>query len=173
MTRSILAIYTLLLISSTQAWADYYGRMGRPEDVYHTYDNIGDDIGLVGSLIFCIFFYGIFYFSAYLSKKRQNAHSQYHKHTTHSPDNLYNIDLPEFGKRNIEILRKNIDSAIENKLNMTFSYTNNRGIFSSRRVLPLENYKINGKDYVRCFDLDKKEERVFSLRKIQNLIIED
>ena len=70
-------------------------------------------------------------------------------------------------------LRKGIDTAIQNKLEINFSYKDIKGNLSYRRVLPLEyDYKYK-KVYVRCFDLDKQAERSFILAKIRNLVIKE
>ena len=168
----VLSLFFLMLPCFSIAFDDI-ARYARYENSFDSYDGPP----LTWQEITCAYLilFGIVWCIAHNSKKEAEKAKRFAElEAQRKESEVY--DSQYYAKRrsfDFEHRRQNIDIAIKNKLEITFSYKDKQGNISHRHVLPLACYYEYKKVYVRCFDLDKQAERTFILAKIRDLVVKD
>ena len=169
----ILSLFFLMLPCFSIAFDDDIARYARYENSFDSYD--GPPLTWQEITYSYLIFFGIIWCIAHNSKKKAEKDKMFAElEAQRKESEVY--DSQYYAKRkslDLESLKKDIDIARENKLEINFSYKDIKGNLSYRRTIPLERYQKYGKEYVRCFDLDKQAERNFILTKIRDLIVKD
>lgn len=170
---TLLSLYFFLIPHLAVAFDGGVGRFARFESGFDEYKGpplTWQDITMAYVIVFCIIWWIVY------NTKKENEQKE-RLSQLEAQRKAAGIDTSQQYVRrktyDLNPLRKDIDIAIENKLEINFSYRDNKGVLSYRHTLPLERYHKYGKEYVRCFDLDKQAERNFTLAKIRNLVIKD
>lgn len=177
----ILSLFFLLLPCFSIAFDDDIARYARYENSFDSYN--GPPLTWQEMALAYLFVIGIFACGIYSWKKEEDEKKMLPQKRTQKKESAIDISdataiyadsyYPKRKPFNWDLLRKNIDIAIENKLEITFGYNDKQGNFSIRHAIPLERYHKYNKEYIRCFDKDKQAERNFVTKKIKNLVIKD